>query len=233
MVESHKREFTSTKLKRIKRAIAADIIGDIQRRGGRFLVEDRRYRSGEDEPAAGVGDSSNVHPTLVDKAWAYATPDQTCEKVLQRLREKEVDRGGGDSDERPGASPGSAAPPPDLGTDAPSASSILGRGLGAQLPAQLSILGQGLGAQLPAELSARLSTSAASLPGRPLYQFNLPAAAAVAASQSANFPTQPQQQMQIPIDAARALMSQLASSSSLGSSLPTVLPSGSSLPSIP
>ncbi|KAL7545641.1 hypothetical protein ACHAWF_018326 [Thalassiosira exigua] len=223
MVESRKREFTSTKIKRIKRAIAADIIGDIQRRGGRFLVEDRRYRSGEDEAAAAAGgDSSNVHPMLVDKAWTYATPDQTREKVLQRLREKEVDRGGGgDSDlaaegrdSRTQSSPG-AAPPPDLRTDASSAASsilgrglgvqlpaqlsILGQGLGAQLPAQLSILGQGLGAQLPAELSIRLSTSAASLPGQPFNQFNFPAAAAVAASQSgapllhADRPAQPQQ----------------------------------------
>lgn len=75
-----------------KRRVAGDIVQQIQKLGGRFLIEERSAKTSSEVPKAtnkrSYNDGGSVHPTILAKKWLQASSDKAVVKVMQRMREK-------------------------------------------------------------------------------------------------------------------------------------------------
>ncbi|KAL9184821.1 hypothetical protein ACHAXT_002598 [Thalassiosira profunda] len=83
-VEAVKADFLAVKKNKLKRQMAEDIVADVKRRGGRFLIEDPQDGGGGKN-----GDGGSEKPLgIYDRAWAAVGHEKAINKVLHRLREK-------------------------------------------------------------------------------------------------------------------------------------------------
>lgn len=89
LVDSHKQIFANTNKKKVKRAIAMQIVNEIEKLQppGRFLVEDHS-RNGTERMQGTIDPDSNVHPAVMNKIWTVANLEKALGKIMHRLRER-------------------------------------------------------------------------------------------------------------------------------------------------
>mmetsp|Transcript_30851 Transcript_30851/g.66674 ORF Transcript_30851/g.66674 Transcript_30851/m.66674 type:complete len:1679 (-) Transcript_30851:132-5168(-) len=78
MVQAQKQSFLQSK-KKSKKQIAIGIVDDIDKLGGRFLIEDPRS----------INNSATL--SITEKTWICVDKDKAVSKVMHRLREKETE----------------------------------------------------------------------------------------------------------------------------------------------
>ena len=92
MVGAQKQNFSQTKIRKEKRAIATNIMNVIHtvQPIGRFLTEDLSQNvDGQKSKGSYEG---NVNPLILKKTWVCVEPEKVLTKIFQRLREKMRDQ---------------------------------------------------------------------------------------------------------------------------------------------
>jgi len=92
IVDAQKQKFREEKERRVKRAIAVNIMDAIHslQPMGRFLTEDHSSKEPTIRRSVDQGGCGSIHPIILNKAWVCVERDKAITKILQRLREKEV-----------------------------------------------------------------------------------------------------------------------------------------------
>lgn len=99
MIDEHREEFVHASCRKVKRAIAMDIICDyVEEYDGRFLEEskdappDAHNDLWDLVPPGAHSDAPQPHPHVLGKVWVEAEPEKVLSKVMHRLRENKGSR---------------------------------------------------------------------------------------------------------------------------------------------